>query len=211
VAVRPLLADDLPWVVELAEARGRQRQLFAPRFWRRAPDARNVHAGYLSPLLDDPDVVAVRTDHAFAIGLSRDGHRLVDDAEAERDDQWATEGAALLRRVAGDSSVRFVCPVSEPARAALAVELGLRRVETWWHRDLPPVPADARPEDVPVHLVPAPPVYAPGGPVLLVTDPGRDLARIEREAARRGAVVSVVTESHAGYRRTCDFFEGRLG
>jgi len=46
-------------------------------------------------------------------------------------------------------------------------------------------------------LVPAPTVYAPGGRVLLVTrvDSTVALAEIEAEAAGRGAVVSVVSQS----------------
>jgi hypothetical protein len=70
-------------------------------------------------------------------------------------------------------------------------------------------------------LVAAPPVYAPGGPVLLVTkcQDGRMLDKLEREASRRGAAVSVVARRSPDaaperwllgrdYRRTCDFYEG---
>jgi hypothetical protein len=67
-------------------------------------------------------------------------------------------------------------------------------------------------------LVPAPPVYAPGGPVLLVTrlPAALALAAIERAAAARGATVSVVAVragergdllEEAGYRRTTDYYE----
>jgi hypothetical protein len=69
--------------------------------------------------------------------------------------------------------------------------------------------------------VPAPPVYNPGGPVLLVTEveSAGSLRRIETEAARRGAPVSVVTQepndvglanllAEAGYTLTTVFCEG---
>jgi hypothetical protein len=59
--------------------------------------------------------------------------------------------------------------------------------------------------------------------VLLVTsfDDRGALAEIERRAESRGAAVSVVTQAPgddareelllgSGYRRTCDFYEGRL-
>ena len=45
--------------------------------------------------------------------------------------------------------------------------------------------------------MPAPPVYDPGGPVLLVTrlESADALAEIEAEAAGRGATVSVVSQA----------------
>ena len=228
--VRSLVADDLAWVVDLAARRAEQRQSFAPTFWRRAPDARRAHTEYLSSLIADPAVPAVRTDHTFAFGLPRPGFLLVDDAAAERADRWATEGAALLRRLVGESRVRLVCPVPEPDRTALAVELGLRRAETWWHRDLAGPRAsdfqDGASLQVPGargRLVRSPAVYAPGGPVLLVTEfhGRRALAEMEREAASHGAAVSVVAQAagdgvceelllRIGYRRTCDFYEGTV-
>jgi hypothetical protein len=222
-------AGDLDWAAGLAAVRRGQRESFAPRFWRPAPDARRLHTRYLASLIGAPDVAAMRTDHLFAFGISRAGTVLVDDAAADDEDRWAGEGPALVRHLAGKSRVRFVCPVPEPSRGALAIELGLRCAETWWHRDLPE-PRPGSPVDGPLRaggargtLVEAPPVYAPGGPVLLVAEfrDRRALADIEREAARRGAPVSVVTQlagdgvreeilSEAGYRRTCDFYEGTV-
>jgi hypothetical protein len=229
VAVRRLVADDLEWVVDLAGRSAERRQSFAPRFWRRAPDARRVHAGYLGALIADPGVAAMRTEHTFAVGIRRSGLVLVDDAAADRAERWASEAAALLRRLAGACPVRFVCPVPEPERTALAVKLGLSCAQTWWHRDLNARSVDIH-NDEPLHvrgaqghLVAAPPVYAPGGPVLLVTQfhDRRGLTEIAQQAADRGAVVSVVTHApddrdreelllSLGYRRTCDFYEGTL-
>lgn len=233
---RPLEPADLDWVAGLAERDGEQRQAFAPRFWRRAPGARPVHTRYLRSLIEDPAVRALRTDHAFAIGVPHGEVRLVDDAGADTPDRWATDGPSLLGDVAGGSRIRLVCPVPSPQRTALAVRLGLTLVETWWHRDLPPGRFTGGLRDAHhageagglrgLHdaseaggvrgahgrLVTAPPVYAPGGPVLLVTG-FRDreaLAGLERQAAAGGAVVSVVVSRTEvpGYRRTCDFYEG---
>jgi hypothetical protein len=177
----------------------------------------------------DPGAAAFRTDHMFAFAVPRAKFMLIDDAAAESAEGWAIEGPALVRRLVGTSPVRFVCPVPEPDRAALAATLGLLRAETWWHRDLVPASADSGSEksiQVPRargRLVTAPPVYAPGGPVLLVTgfDGHPALNELEQEAAHRGAAVSVVTVSSEdaareellaanGYRRTCDFYEGVL-
>jgi hypothetical protein len=158
-AVRPLVASDLDWVVDLATRCGEQRQSFAPRFWRRAPDARQVHTRYLRSLIEDPSVPAMRTEHAFAIGMCRPGLLLVDDAAAEGADHWGVEGVRLLTRLAAGSRLRFVCPVPEPGRAALAARLLLTCVETWWHRDLPHrFTRSPGQESRRVRLVPAPPI-----------------------------------------------------
>lgn len=102
-------------------------------------------------------------------------------------------------------------------------------VESWWHRDLDADVLAPRVEDPDLtvdgatgHLVDAPPVYTPGGPVLLVfqVDSRTALAGIENAAAVAGAVVSVVPETTdeperrdllagAGYKRTTDFFSWR--
>jgi hypothetical protein len=131
VAVRSLVADDLDWAARLAALGRAQRASFAPRFWRQAPDARRVHTRYLRSLIGAPGVAAMRTEHLFAFGISRAGTVLVDDAAADGEDRWAREGPALFRRLAGESRARFVCPVPEPGRTALAIGLGLRRTETW--------------------------------------------------------------------------------
>src|SRR4051794_6130672 len=131
VVVRSLVAEDLDWVVDLSERCAQQRQAFAPRFWRRAPDGRRVHRRYLNSLIEDAASPAMRTDHTFALGTHEPGLLVVDDAAAEQAGHWATEGAALFGRLAGEFRVRFVCPVPELDRAGLAVELGLRCAETW--------------------------------------------------------------------------------
>ena len=142
-------------------------------------------------------------------------------------ERWGADGVALLRhaqRAVG--ALRLVVPAFESARLDAAYDVGLAPVETWWHRDVDPAPlADDEGVDIEVdgasgRLVPAPPVYDPGGPVLLVTDveSADALTRIERAAAARGARVSVVTQSSdddrlrgllegAGYVLTTHFCE----
>ncbi len=226
--VRDLTPADLDWVLDLSARRAREREPFAPRFWRRATDARERHESFLGSLIADPDVPAMRTDHAFAIGLPRPGRMLIDDAAVEDETAWAADGLALLQSLAGTRPLRFICPVPEPARTDLARRAGLALAETWWHRDLDGFTPGAGTGSIDVpgargRLVPAPPVYAPGGPVLLVTEveDAVALSAIEQRAAEAGAPVSVVSQTAgdesltglltaAGYRRTCDFYEGSL-
>lgn len=98
----------------------------------------------------------------------------------------------------------------------------MSRIESWWHLDLcstiSPVAADHSILTVAGasgHLVEAPPVYAPGGLVLLVlaVDDEAALVAIEPAAAAAGAVISVVPRfpgqsedliTDAGYKRTTE-------
>lgn len=228
-APRQLTKSDLTWVVDLASARRERIVPFAPRFWKPAPNARELHAAFLSSLIDSPDVISIRTDQGFLFGMPRNDLLLVDDMALEDDSDWPTDGRVLLRWAGEAGRLRFVCPVPEEPRTSTASAVGLANVESWWHRDLEPA-ADRLPEvDGPVlivdeakgRLLPAPPVYAPGGPVLLVTQVTSpdSLMGIERAAAQRGACVSVVTHqpgdeqlaellATAGYKCTTDYYEG---
>ncbi|MDO9457891.1 hypothetical protein [Nocardioides sp.] len=225
--VRPLTASDLDWVVATSAARREVLAPHAPRFWRPAADATARHRAFLTRLVDDPAALTLRTDHGYLMALGDATRRVVDDM-AVTDEAWADEGVALLRAVVdATTTVRFVVPVAEPRRREAAEALGLRVAESWWHRDLPLVQVRGESDRVELstagargRLVPAPPVYAPGGPVLLVTDveTGTALAALEDEAAERGATVSVVSQRaddlmrelllvEAGHVRTTAFFE----
>ena len=232
VEPRPLTIDDLDWVTGLAAARRARLAPFAPRFWNPSPDARAVHAEFLGRLIGSPDVMAVRSEHGFLFGLPRRGRLLVDDMLVDDmvltdDARWRDEGTALLRhaaRAARPAALRFVCPVPERPRADAARVVGLTVAESWWHHDLEKhraAPAGELSGELgeDCRLVPAPPVYDPGGPVLLVTrvPDASALTRAEQAAAARGATVSVVSQdaaddalatllTKAGYRRTTDYF-----
>ncbi|HEU4947762.1 MAG TPA: hypothetical protein VFT31_11460 [Kribbella sp.] len=226
--MRRLTRADLDWVLDLSAARRERLVPFAPRFWNPAPAARDVHRDFLGSLIDSPRVLSIRTDEGFLFGVSRDGILVVDDFALEHETAWPLDGSALLRGASEEGRVRLVCPVPESARRLAAAEIGLVTVESWWHRDLDPLggPVEAGDdcrlvvEGAAGQLVPAPPVYAPGGPVLLVTEVANAVAlsAIEQAAVRRGAPVSVVTLppddprgaqllEPAGYRRTTDFLE----
>jgi hypothetical protein len=226
---RQLTKSDLTWVVDLASERRERIVSFAPRFWNPATNARKVHAAFLGSLIDSPEVVSIRTDQGFLFGKPRNDMVFVDDMALEDDTNWPTDGQALLRRVGESRRVRFVCPVPEEPRTSTASAVGLAIVESWWHHNLEPAADRLSEVDDPVlivdeaegRLINAPPVYHPGGPVLLVTrvTSPDSLQGIERAAAQRGARVSVVTHrpgnermdellTFAGYKRTTDYYEG---
>lgn len=226
-AVRPLTDADLDWVVETARARREQLAVHAPRFWRPASDATARHRAFLAHLVADPATVAVRTDHGFVLAVGDATRRVVDDLVVA-EGAWLDEGAALLQHVlAQTATVRVVVPDHEERRRTTVESLGLTAREVWWHRDLPLVQVRGDGGKVQLstagasgRLVPAPPVYNPGGSVLLVTEvaTAEALAALEDEAAERGATVSVVTQRpddlmrelllvDAGHARTTTFFE----
>jgi hypothetical protein len=213
VDVRALDPLDLDWVVEVTRARREALAPHAPRFWRPAVDATERHRDHLGHLIEDPATLGMRTEHGYLLALDRGDHLLVDDFVVTADEHWPTEGVALLEHVRlRPGRLRVVVPAAERARLEAVQEVGLARVETWWHRDLDGVEATASAEgdegaEVAVDgargvLRPAPPVYDPGGHVLLVTElESTDaLARIEEVAAARGARVSVVSTARSADR-----------
>ncbi len=225
--VRALTHDDLDWVTATTAVRREALAPHAPRFWRPAAGATAKHRAFLGRLVDDPAALTLRTEHGYLMALGDDTRRVVDDMVVA-DGRWADEGVALLRAVLdATTTVRFVVPVFETERRAAAEAVGLRLAETWWHRDLPLVQVRGEGDRVELstagargRLVPAPPVYDPGGSVLLVSqaETGTALAALEDEAAERGATVSVVSQRaddlmrelllvDAGHVRTTAFFE----
>lgn len=218
---RALTNDDLEWVLDISGHRRERIAGFGPRFWRPAPDARDRHREFLSHQIQDPQVVSLRTDHGFVFAAPRGDELDVDDMALDDDNLWTRDGSGLIMAVLERSDLRFVCPVAEPARTKFAIDLGMSLDQTWWHRDLPAkVSAAAHDRAIAVkgaagRLIKAPPVYDPGGPVLLVfdVDGAAGLAAIEHATAP--AVVSVVSRkpdqpteflTKVGYKRTTDFF-----
>lgn len=236
-SVRPLSRADLDWVVEVTRRRRESLVQHAPRFWRPAQDATQQHEAFLASLIEEPQAFTVRSDNGYLIALSRKSVWLVDDAVVTEAGDWMTDGVRLLRYAQERcGALRFVVPVFETRRMKAAIRLGLAAVEHWWHRDLPgggqaieqAIEQEGGKDPTVIvegaagRLVPAPPVYSPGGPVLLMTEVESvvSLNRIETEAARRGAYVSVVTQeptdvglatllSEAGYTLTTAFCESR--
>jgi hypothetical protein len=239
VDVRPLTSTDLDWVVEVTRLRREALQPVAPRFWRPSVDATAVHRRFLDGLINDDETVGLRTDHGYLIAQPQGPVWVVDDMVVAPDEAWPHEGVELLRHAQERCGpLRLVVPAVETSRMAAARVVGLELVEIWWHKNLP-LGGDRVAEDQiestlgdPVllvleakgRLVAAPPIYDPGGPVLLVTavDSSDGLTRIEAEAVDHGAPVSVVTQkanderlkallTNAGYTRTTYFCESAAG
>lgn len=231
MAVRRLTPPDLDWLVERLDARRRALTPFAPVYWRPAPDARTRHRDYLAFLLSEGGAVGFRTDDDLIVAQPRGLGWLIDDA-AVADDKWDSDALqlweALRSEVAG--SMRWTCPVPERARLDFAESRGFRRTESWWHHhtsgELSTVDGDGlvHVAGASARLVPAPPVYAPGGPILFLTDvrdPASALGQALSTSRRCGSPVVVVSQPAADstlgeqleahdFTRHCDFLDGSV-
>ena len=233
MTARRLTGADLNWAVErLAERRARLVP-FAPRYWRPAPDAARVHRRFLGHVLNNGGI-GYRTQDALMIAAPQhDAGWIIDDAVVQ-DSDWDAAGRLLwdaIAAVIADQQVRFVCPTPEPARARFAGDRGLRLSTSWWHQDLEYLPestaepSDPRVDGATATVVPAPPIYDPGGPVLFLTnilDPAQALQSARSEATRLNIPILVVEQPNPdrgvaahlqaeGFHHHCDFFTGILG
>jgi GNAT superfamily N-acetyltransferase len=222
-----MAAGDAAWAAGLMERRRQVYAGYSPVFWRPRPGVTGLHARFLARQLASPGFLALRTGHGFLIGQRRDQEAFVDDFAVDETARWDGDGAALLlaawHRWAADGldAVRVVTAHADNDKCAMLSALSLELAEQWWVRELSPgdrdvqaipagqpAPAGQAAPAGPVTgagfsglLGPAPPVYDPGGPVLLVSDlAGPDLASVEREAARMGAVLLIVPAAPASAR-----------
>lgn len=226
--VRELTVTDVEWAVGVLRRRRETLVPFAPRLWRPADDADQRHAAFLAYVLGEGGGVGFRTDSSLIVATPGSDGWVVDDASVP-DGEWTGEGVALWGRLAerlGSVRVRLVCPVPEEQRGAFARDAGLSPTTSWWHREVDRSHGTATDPVLPgaaVTLVPAPPIYDPGGPILFVRDVADAAAPLAAaaEAARCGSPLVVVEQlwgdqvlgtglRRDGFVRHCDFLTGVL-
>lgn len=230
---RAMTISDIEWAVKVLARRRAGLVPHAPLYWRPAADALERHRAYLAHLIGgEGHGFGFRTDDALMIAASGPHGWTVDDAWVQPD-RWEHEGLALWTRTAAEvgtgNIVRFVCPVFEPERTSFARHQGLVLDNSWWHAAInisaPTGASEAKPRVTGSRavLVPAPPVYDPGGPILFLQDV-RDLNAIthsREEAARCGSPLVVVDQpagadhlaralAEGGFTRHCDFLVGTV-
>lgn len=230
--VRAATSADVDWIVTVLEERRKPLVQLAPVFWRPAPDAATKSQEYIEYLLTDGGARGYRTDDGVLIAAPRGDGWLVDDMYV-RGDRWADGGGKdlwnALTNDVGGSEIRFVCPTYEPHRAEFARATGLTVAESWWLRELD---SSGGEPSIQVQLpgadaitVPAPPVYAPPGPILFLpgapSDPFVAIPAAVKKAEELGCasvVVNVVlgadelasTLRAAKFRQHCDYYTGTV-
>ncbi|SEE09561.1 hypothetical protein [Ruania alba] len=233
MSVRAATPGDVEWIVAVLKERRETLVQQAPVFWRPAPDAATKSRDFIEYLLADGGARGYRTDDGVLIATPRGDGWLVDDMYV-RSDRWADgDGKDLwdaLTNDVGGSEIRFVCPTYELHREDLARVAGLTIAESWWLRELDSSGGES---NVQVQLpgakavtVPAPPVYAPPGPILFLpsapSDPSVAIPAAVDKAEELGCasvVVNVVpgadelvsTLRVAKFRRHCDYYTRPAG
>jgi hypothetical protein len=218
--VRPLTADDVPWMVEMMASRRALYETFSPVFWKPSPNAREVHRPYLESCVTSDRHCGFRTDDAFILGEVQDAGAplwwsdvtlgFVDDFAVTDGAGWADAGALLLRAAWRElarrdvATLRVVAGRRDTPKVAMLKSVGLTVGESWWI-----VLAEGEPSpDVtwgPVNRdgveglnIPAPPVYAGKLPALLVTsiDP-HAVHKLSAIVAELGAAIAIVSTKPA--------------
>ena len=107
--------------------------------------------------------------------------------------------AEQLRLMGRQSVLRVVTTHADHPKASMLASLSLQLVEQWWVREVRPAADAAGPGSVSGPgfsglLVPAPPVYDPGGLVLMAerVDDDADISAVGDHAAALGAVLAIV-------------------
>jgi hypothetical protein len=167
--VRLATQEDLDAIVALAAASRHRLAGWAPRWWRVAAAADELHRLWLTHLVGSDDaVVRVVTDGGHVVGCAvsvpQARQWFVDDVAMVDDDHWAEAGADLLEAVAERPAITCV-PTLHLARRATSLACHLRHESSVWVR---PTIARGAPAlgalDVGTPLPPAP-LHTFGGPL----------------------------------------------
>ncbi len=232
--VRQMRDDDFDWAASLMERRRQEYVEYSPVFWRPAKGVASAHADHLRVAAARPGAVAVRTDRGFALSAPSGGRCFVDDLAVETPDLWSTDGRELVcsiwraARSEEQRTVRVVTARRDEPKRQLLSDLGLVVAARWWVKELEPDGESAtwgpvQLGGVEALVMPAPPVYDPGGPVCLLGDLASERAGAAATAAAGvGAVLAIVTRDGspvvppasdpelegAGFHNASEFYEG---
>ena len=151
-SIRPAVLGDVPAMVELAERKRLQYELFQPVFWRKAADSRQKQTPYFENLLSKETCIALVHEQngqidGFIIGTILPAPPvydpggltcLVDDFALADEGAWESLGAALLAAVRQEVATRgvvqtvVVCGhLDEPKRKMLRTT-GLSIASEWY-------------------------------------------------------------------------------
>ncbi len=154
--VRRAQADDLPAVLDLADARRAHYETFQPRFWRVATGARAHQEPYLRGQLEREDHISLVHERDGAIDGFIVGRLLepppvydpggivcaIDDFAVAQDAGWDTAGAVLLgelNRQAHQRGAVLSIVVSghlDESKRSMPRKAGFSIASEWWVREI---------------------------------------------------------------------------
>lgn len=172
--IRAMTDEDFVWAAALLQRRRERYAAYSPVFWRPAVEIVDAHAEFLRATAARDGAVALRTDSRFALSYPLDGRCFLDDFAVEADDLWHTEGREVLltvwasARSADQPTVRVVTARKDQPKRQMLLDLGLVVTARWWVKELDPTGeasawGPVTLDGVDALIVPAPPVYDPGG------------------------------------------------
>jgi GNAT superfamily N-acetyltransferase len=152
MTIRDAMPEDLEILLELAEQRRKQYEKYQPKFWRQAPQARELQRPYFLQLLADRANICLVSEDLGQINgfLFMTFHEappvynpgcntaLVDDFVVSTHDLWASVGASLLSharhlaRSRGSSLSIVVCGAEDLPKKAMLATAG-SKVSSEWH------------------------------------------------------------------------------
>ena len=231
---RVMVDDDFIWAAQLMERRRARYAEFSPVFWKPAERVTDAHAQFMRATAAREDAVALRTDHGFVVSYLHEGRCFIDDFAVDDDERWATDGQTLLlsawktARSPSQPTLRAVTAREDAPKREMLAGLSLIVTARWWVKELTPTGKASTwgpvvLADVPALIIPAPPVYDPGGPVCLLGDIDASRASIAADAAAEHGVVLAIVQRECspaeapdsepqleagGFHNPSEFYEG---
>jgi hypothetical protein len=234
MAVRGLAPTDGAWMAKLMARRRAEYEAYSPVFWRRAVGVDELHTAFLIRVVEQSQNIALRTDDGFITAVPRAGQYYADDFAVDDDGTWAVDGRTLVRaawteaKQRGATALRVVTAARDAPKRTMLADTGMSVAERWWVKALNADPAGTIYEGsiagdgFTAVLSAAPPVYNPGGPVVIITafDDVDALGAAEHQAINVGVVLGILpivadSWSHegiardAGYEVASEFFLGQ--
>ena len=148
-AIRVATPNDVPRLLEIGEKKRRLYETFSPIFWRVSATPRTEFALYMTQLVEAADNIALVaevsgyvTGYCIVQKAKEPGGAYLDDFTVENQEEWASDGVALLSHAARRASEReltsfvIVCGHADAPKRAALESLGFSRYQNWWVQPL---------------------------------------------------------------------------
>ena len=232
--IRELADADAGWMAELMARRRAEYETYSPTFWRRAVGVEELHASFLRRTIGQSQNIAMRVERGFITAVPRAGQFYADDFALDDEATWESDGRTLVlaawteAKQRGATALRVVTAARDVPKVAMLRNAGMVVSERWWVRALDVDPPGTVYEGTitgdgfAAVMSAAPPVYDPGGPVVLITA-FRDAASLrmaELKAMNSGVVLSILpiaagslpheqAARNGGYEVASEFYVGQ--
>lgn len=150
--IRSAAPEDIPQMTSLAEQQRRDYEIFAPVFWRWAPDGVPRQAMYFERLLAQPNILAMVSEHnggidGFIIGCITPAPPVydpgtqvcrIDDFCVVAPEKWKLTGRVLLEAVRASAAAQgaelsvVVCGHQDVTKGEMLRAAGFEIASSWY-------------------------------------------------------------------------------